>query len=65
MIVSLCREDIAEATGGVSPCGSFNYGLMLRLMLFIQISSLLLVLWPFLSCFPSCLLSLTGKELCS
>lgn len=48
-----------------SPCGFFNYGLMLRLMLFIQISSLLLVLWPFLSCFPSCLLSLTGKELCS
>lgn len=40
-------------------------------MLFIQISHLLLVLWPFPSRFPSCLLSgvlqplsLTGKELC-
>lgn len=73
-MVSLCREGIAELTGGVSPCGftleSFNYGLVLGLMLFIQISHLVLVLWPFPSCFPSCLLSgvpqpllLTGKEL--
>lgn len=45
----------------MSPCGftleSFNYALVHGLMLFIQISCLLLVLWPFPSRSPSCLLS--------
>lgn len=75
MMVSFCREDIAEVTGGVSPCGctlgSFNYDLVLGLVLFIHISHLLLLLCPFPSCFPSCLLSgvlqppsFTGEEPC-
>lgn len=40
-MVSLCREDITEVTGGCT-LGSFNYGLVLGLVLFIQISHLVL-----------------------